>query len=186
MHVIEEIEDGDLKAIKSHHEGSEKHHSKRAIGEDGGDERPKTKKNKKKRGSTSSTTASPMSSSTDTTTSAGNPSTLSSTQSGSTTEGPSNAKSTTKKPDSGMGDLDDDNIAKLVKDQAEEKALLEKADQAFRDWVGWIESHNKRTLNRYRASQLVRYVFSASRKYIIIPGKRWMMTRRPNVNLRES
>lgn len=85
----------------------------------------------------------------------------------STSVKPESSSTTSKK---GLGDNDDPDsstMQNLMKNQRIEKKLLDKAYQALKDFVGFVETHDKMILNPVGASQMVSYVNTLVPKYLI-------------------
>lgn len=141
------------------------------------EDKPAVKKGKKKR---KGNPADPSHLSTSPPTT-GSPTTGSPTTGSPTTEHPGdkeNGTTTTGKPDGSttkkvvsLSDKDSDDpdsstMQNLMKNQRVEKKLLDKAYQSLKDYVGFIETHDKMVLNPVSASQMVSYVNALVPKYL--------------------
>lgn len=150
---------------------------KRDADED--EEKPPAKKGRKKKKSPgeAAQTSIPPSLTTGSTTT-GSTTTGSPTTGSPSTEHPGDksATTTTGNPDSklskkGSPSLDNDDpdsstMQNLMKNQRVEKKLLDKAYQALKDYVGFVETHDKMVLNPVSASQMVSYVNALVPKYL--------------------
>lgn len=161
------VHEDDSKALRDHSENNR--FRKRAADDGAADDTtpaPSKKKPKKKggkgtdapSGSSTTTTGTPSNASTTTTTGAPGKSIKKSTTT--TTTSPDDNE--TGKPEE---DSDEWFMNKLVKDQAAERTLLLKLNQALKDWIGWLEAHDKKTLNKKRAHSLFMAVSGVNRKY---------------------
>lgn len=154
------VEEEDIKLLKSNDDLEIKVRHSRATGdEDEEAKETKHRKHSKKKPKGSTTTAKPGS-----TTGGPSKSTTSSKPSSQTTpsKGITTAKpgiSTTGKPDGTTKkpeDGDQQELEELQREQDAERKLLIKIEEAIKEWAGWLHAHDKKTLNKIRATRLLK------------------------------
>lgn len=176
-----EVREEDEHAIKSYL-GEQRHSLVRRAVEDPQDiEKPaKSKKSKKKKASSdsSTTTTAPPDS----------------TEKPDKTDKPDKSDKSTAKPKKSKKDSesnsDDEAAQEMLEDQREEKKLIEKIRKDLKAWKGWLEAHDKKSLNLERATTLNRLVREIYAAYFpsrtILPPIRRTSYRVPHVSTIES